>query len=112
VWAGIPLGAFDDLFSGQPLGSAIMLWSLSMLAIEIIEIRFKWRAFWQDWAIAGVMITLYVLAAAPIARFALTPQHLAVMAPQIVFSILLFPVIARLVARLDRARLSRVRTLN
>lgn len=26
VWAGLPLGFFDDLFSGQPLGSAILLW--------------------------------------------------------------------------------------
>ena len=26
VWAGLPLGLFDDLFSGQPLGSAELLW--------------------------------------------------------------------------------------
>ena len=25
LWVGVPLGAFDDLFSGQPFGSAILL---------------------------------------------------------------------------------------
>lgn len=26
VWAAAPLGLFDDLVSGQPLGSAVLLW--------------------------------------------------------------------------------------
>ena len=49
VWAGFPLGLFDDLFSGQPLGSAALLWSLAMIAVEVIETRFPWRSFAQDW---------------------------------------------------------------
>ena len=53
LWAGAPLGAFDDLVSGQPFGSAILLWSLAMIAIELIETRFPWRGFWQDWFTAG-----------------------------------------------------------
>lgn len=40
LWAGAPLGAFDDLVSGQPFGSAILLWSLAMIVIELIETRF------------------------------------------------------------------------
>ena len=46
LWAGAPLGAFDDLVSGQPFGSAILLWSLAMIVIELIETRFPWRGFW------------------------------------------------------------------
>ena len=63
LWAGLPLGAFDDLVSGQPFGSAILLWSLTMMALESIEMRFPWRGFWQDWFTASLAIILYVLAA-------------------------------------------------
>lgn len=37
VWAGLPLGFVDDLYSGQPFGSGIVLWSATMLAMEIID---------------------------------------------------------------------------
>ena len=39
VWSGVPFGLMDDLFSGQPFGSAGLLWSLAMLSIEIIDAR-------------------------------------------------------------------------
>src|SRR5919112_511136 len=45
LWAGLPLGLFDDLYSGQPLGSGILLFSLALLAVELIELRFQWRSF-------------------------------------------------------------------
>ena len=39
AWAAAPLGFVDDLVSGQPLGSAVLLWSLCFLAIDLIEQR-------------------------------------------------------------------------
>ena len=48
----LPLGLFDDLVSGQPLGSAMLLWTLCFLAIDVLEQRLVWRDFWQDWLIA------------------------------------------------------------
>ena len=36
---------FDDLYSGQPFGSAIMLWSIAAIALEIVETRLPWRNF-------------------------------------------------------------------
>ena len=63
MWIGVPLGAFDDLFSGQPFGSGILLFSLSMIVLEIIEARFPWRGFWQDWFTAGTAIVVYIIAA-------------------------------------------------
>ena len=35
-WAAAPLGFFDDLVSGQPLGSAVLMWSLAFVAIDMI----------------------------------------------------------------------------
>ena len=49
IWAGLPLGAFDDLYSGQPFGSAILLWSLVMILLFFIEHRIPWRNFLLDW---------------------------------------------------------------
>ncbi|WP_254514666.1 rod shape-determining protein MreD [Novosphingobium sp. G106] len=62
VWAGLPLGFFDDLYSGQPMGSAILLWSIAMIVIEAIELRFPWRGFALEWLLATAMIGVYVVA--------------------------------------------------
>jgi rod shape-determining protein MreD len=111
LWAGAPLGAFDDLVSGQPFGSAILLWSLTMIALELVETRFPWRGFWQDWFTAGVMAVAYWLAALLVSGATVTPEMLMVALPQAVLSVLLYPIIARMVAGLDRFRLARARTI-
>lgn len=112
LWAGAPLGAFDDLVSGQPFGSAILLWSLTMIAIEIIETRFPWRDFWHDWFTASVLALAYWLAALLVSGAKVTPEMISVAAPQALLSVLLYPIIARMVAGLDRFRLSRARTID
>ncbi len=111
MWVGVPLGAFDDLFSGQPFGSAILLWSLTMIAFEAIETRFPWRGFWQDWFTAGLAIVLYVLLAMAVSGAALTTHQLIAAVPQVLLSVLLYPIISRMVAWLDRFRLSRSRRI-
>ena len=111
LWAGVPLGAFDDLFSGQPFGSAILLWSLTMIALELIETRFPWRGFWQDWFTAGLAIVLYIFAAMAVSGATMTVFMVTAALPQILFSVLLYPLFARLIAWLDRFRLSRSRRI-
>ena len=44
VWIGIPLGLFDDIVSGQPVGSACALWTLVMLAMDALDRREIGRA--------------------------------------------------------------------
>ncbi len=107
VWIGLPLGAFDDLFSGQPFGSAILLWSLAMIAIELVDARFPWRNFVQDWLAVCALIVLYILAAAFLSGTTPTVPGIVSLVPQIIISALLFPLVARLVARWDRLRLMR-----
>lgn len=108
-WAGLPLGAFDDLFSGQPFGSAILLWSLTMLVIEWVESRFPWRGFWQDWAAAAIALGIYIPAALIFSGARLSGPLIGATLPQLVVSLMLFPVIAGLVGSLDRLRLLRIR---
>lgn len=111
LWAGLPLGLFDDLFSGQPVGSGVLLFSLALIAIELIEIRFPWRNFWLDWLTASAILIIYLAIAALFSGAELTLVQLRVILPQLALSIVLFPVIARLVAHLDRLRLMRIRRL-
>jgi len=111
LWAGLPFGLFDDFYSGQPLGSSVLLFSLTLVAIELIEVRFPWRTFWLDWLTASVILIVYLGAAALLSGSDLTLVQLTVILPQLVLSIVLFPVVARLVAQLDRLRLMRVRRL-
>lgn len=111
VWAGIPLGLFDDLYNGQPFGFAIFTWSLIMLAIELIETRLPWRAFWQDWFTAGILVLGYLVAGLMLSGGQPSIHALVALLPQLVITILLFPVAARLVAMLDRVRLHRWRAL-
>lgn len=102
-WAAGPLGLFDDLVSGQPLGSAVLLWSLCFLLIEMIEARLVFRDFWQDWLIAGVCIGFCLI----LGRFIAVPvgAHVdPVLMAQIVITTMLFPLSARLVAWIDRKR--------
>jgi rod shape-determining protein MreD len=105
VWAGLPLGLFDDLYSGQPMGSAILLWSVAMIALELIELRFPWRSFALEWLVATALILVYIVAALGAANAAGGNTPIAVLAPQVILAVLLYPFIGRIVAALDRFRL-------
>lgn len=111
MWAGLPLGLFDDLFSGQPLGSAVLLFSVTMIALDLIEVRFPWRGFWQDWGVAALCIMTYLGFTALFNGTDTSLIQLSLILPQLGISVLLFPVVAQAVALLDRVRLSRVRRL-
>ncbi len=112
LWIGLPLGAFDDLFSGQPFGSAILLWSLAMLALEAVEQRFPWRGFWQDWATAFALLTGYLVLAALFAGGTIDLGRIVLILPQLLLSALLFPIVARMVAFFDRVRLLRIKVIS
>ena len=105
VWAGAPLGAFDDLYSGQPFGSAVLLWSLAMVAMELVDIRLRWRGFVQDWALAGALIAAYLVLATLVSNMAGGAAPLRAIVPQIALALIVHPLVTRLVAALDRLRL-------
>ena len=112
VWAGLPLGLFDDLFSGQPFGSAILLWSVTMIAMEIVEARFPWRSFVTDWLAASLMIMLYLLLGLGLSNAAGGQVPTYILLPQMPLSALVFPLAGRLVNWLDALRLLRFRTIS
>jgi len=112
VWAGAPLGAFDDLYSGQPFGSAIMLWSATMIGLEYIDTRLRWRGFAADWALAGALITVTLLLAALIANMTGGAAPLNLVGPQILIALAINPAVIWLVWRLDKLRLVPIREVD
>lgn len=106
VWSGVPFGLMDDLFSGQPFGSAGLLWSLAMLVIEVIDSRAIWRDYLQDWLIASALIAVVLLGGLWITGLAHAAPGASILLPQIILSILLYPLVVRICARLDSWRLA------
>lgn len=105
AWIGAPLGFFDDLISGQPLGSSVFLWTATLLAIEAASTRLLWRDYWQDWLIAAISVIFCLTGGWLFARVAGGGGTILLIVPQMVFSILLFPECARLCSHFDRWRL-------
>lgn len=113
AWAGLPLGLFDDLVSGQPLGSAVVLWSVSMLLLEAIEARWPWRNFAIEWSVAALLTGGTLLGGAALASgFATAADWFPVVAIQIGIAVLAYPLAGRIVAVFDALRLARFREID
>ncbi|QDZ09119.1 rod shape-determining protein MreD [Sphingomonas panacisoli] len=103
IWSPLPFGFFDDLVSGQPLGSAMLLWTLAFLIVDLLDRRLVSRDFWQDWVLAAGAIAFCLIAG----RLLATPlaAHVdTVLLFQVIAAVLLYPLVARLVASLDTRR--------
>ncbi len=111
VWAGLPLGLFDDLFSGQPFGSAMALWSVAVIGLDYFEARFPWRGFALDWLLAALVIAAYLLLALYVSNLAGAATPVRVLWPQLAIAILTYPMAARIVGAVDRFRLIPVRAV-
>lgn len=104
IWIGLPLGLVDDIASGQPIGSAVALWTFALIAMDAINRRVIWRDFWLDWGLAAIALALYVIAGAWLADAGSVVDILVLTGPQIAWSIMLMPLAMRAVAWLDRWR--------
>ncbi|MFL6735117.1 MAG: rod shape-determining protein MreD [Sphingomicrobium sp.] len=107
AWWAIPLGLFNDLAGGWPVGQSIAFWSATMLLLDLVDRRTMWRDYWIEWALACVLLLMngwfqWRLAAAAAANV----PYFATL-PQLLISIFVFPLAAWLVSRTDRWRLGR-----
>lgn len=110
IWpaqAALPLGFFNDLIAGHPLGQSMALWTITFLAVELIESRTGWRDYWLDWLLAAAAILFHSFGGWYVARIMGSQTAFAVMLPQFFLSVLAYPLVARLVVALDRWRLAR-----
>jgi len=105
VWIGLPLGLFDDLLSGQPIGSAMSLWTGILLILDLMDSYVLWRDYWIDWLITSMAIIICVSSGCWFAGLNDAQISLMVVVPQMILSILCVPIMVRLCAHLDRWRL-------
>jgi rod shape-determining protein MreD len=105
VWMGVPLGLWDDQFSGAVVGTSVLLWTLILIGFEIIDRRMIWRDFWQEWGFATAIMAIVVLTSSLISTMIVGPANPLLLLPQIAVSALVFPLITRLCSTLDEWRL-------
>jgi rod shape-determining protein MreD len=110
IWSAttaIWLGLLNDLLAGHPLGQSVALWTATFLIMDVIDSRVVWRDYWMDWLFAALFILAYTYGDWVIGRWMGSTAEFGILWPQIGASILLYPVVARIVLMLDRWRLTR-----
>jgi rod shape-determining protein MreD len=105
AWMALPLGLADDLITGTPPGTAMTLWTITFLGIDLVDSRPMWRDHWLDWWIACIAILFCAAGQWAIGAFISGGGAPWPMIPPTILAILAFPPIARLCAALDRWRL-------
>ncbi len=106
VWIGLPLGAWDDIFSGAVFGSAMLLWTIILIVYELIDRRMIWRDFGEEWALASLIIIVTLVTGHLIATFTGGGFRPELLIPQALISALIFPIVTRFCGALDSWRLS------
>ena len=107
AWWAAPLGLVNDLFTGQPIGFSVALWSAAMLALDLIDRRTMWRDYGMEWVLAAVLIAINEWLEWQVAGLMGASVPFGRVGPPLAISIFLFPIVAWFVARLDQWRLGR-----
>lgn len=107
AWVGAPLGLADDILSGRPIGTAMVLWTLCLLIIDQIDTRVLWRDYWQEWAMVAVALAYAIGGSVVLGWIGGASGSLRAMVPQYLTALFVFPMVLRLCAAIDRWRLRR-----
>jgi rod shape-determining protein MreD len=105
AWIGLPLGFADDLIGGAPLGSAMTIWTIVLLGLDLADARIVWRDRTMDATLAGWSLVFSGVAGWAIAWFTGGTGPLWTIALPVLAGLLCFPLAARICAALDRVRL-------
>jgi rod shape-determining protein MreD len=107
AWWAAPLGFFNDLTTGHPVGFSIAVWTAAMMALDLADRRTMWRGYWLEWAIAAMLLLANEAAEWRIAQVMGASLPFRTILPPLLIAVLAFPVFAWIVSRLDRWRLGR-----
>lgn len=106
-WWAAPLGLVNDLFTGYPLGYSVALWSATMIVLDLIDRRTMWRDYWVEWMLAAILIAVDEALQWRVAKAVDAAPPFISIFPPIAIAILMFPLSAYVVGRLDGWRLGR-----
>jgi len=107
AWWAAPLGLANDLITGSPVGLSVALWTVTMIILDLVDRRTMWRDYWIEWGLAAGLLLLNESAERWAAGVMGAPFPFSKAVPALLISIFVFPIVAWLIARLDRWRLGR-----
>lgn len=108
AWWAAPLGFWNDLVTGSPLGLSVALWTAVMLALEIADRRTLFRDYWLEWALAVLLLFINEWLQLQVAAWMGAPLPFSTLVPPLLISAASFPLFAWAVGRLDQWRLGRL----
>jgi rod shape-determining protein MreD len=107
AWWAAPLGLFNDLATGSPIGLSIAVWTAAMLLLDLADRRTMWRDYWLEWALAALLLLGNEAAEWRTAQVMGASLPFVTVLPPFLISVLAFPIAGWVVSRLDRWRLGR-----
>lgn len=106
-WWAAPLGLWNDLVVGEPVGLSVLTWTLAMLLLDLADRRTMWRDYWIEWLLAlGLLFISAVIRWQVDALMGAHSEFHVIWSPLLI-AVLAFPVAAWAASRLDRWRLGR-----
>lgn len=104
-WWAAPLGFWNDLVTGTPLGFSVALWTAAMLALDLADRRTLFRDYWLEWALAVLLLFINEWLQLQVAAWMGAPLPLFTIVPSLLISAASFPLFSWIISRLDRWRL-------
>jgi len=106
-WWAAPLGLWNDVVVGEPIGLSVFVWTLAMLLLGLADRRTMWRDYWIEWLLALVLLFIGAVVRWHVDALMGAHNEFHVIWPPLIIAVLAFPVAAWAAARLDRWRLGR-----
>lgn len=106
AWWAAPLGLWNDLVLGLPIGLSVATWTAAMILLDLLDRRTMWRDYWLEWLLAAALLALSDLARRAVDGAMGAPYDLVTIVPPLLIAILTFPIAAFVASALDRWRLN------
>lgn len=107
AWWAAPLGLWNDLVLGLPVGLSVVTWTAAMILLDLLDRRTMWRDYWLEWLLAAGLLVLAELGRREVDAAMGAPYPLVTALPPLAIAILTFPLAAWSASALDRWRLGR-----
>jgi rod shape-determining protein MreD len=101
-WGGFLLGLVADLLFGGPIGIWALLFPLAILTVRLAETRIEGHNLVVDWAFVALLAVLLHLLAWQLLGFLGRSPPLLPLMVQALASILAYPLVAAIAARIQR----------
>lgn len=102
AWAAFALGLLADFLFGLPMGVWAVLFPGVVIAVRLAETRVEGHSLVIDWAFAALLLLVAQILAWQILGFVGRAPAFAPMLAQAVISIIAYPMVASIAARIQR----------